>query len=108
MQIRFYANLRSIPDNPILELTETEIHTLRQLFEYLIKIYPKIGPHLVDDRGDLRSDVPIFVNGRNPRLADAGLDISLEREDVISLFSPISSGRMNVEVIRSQVSDEQE
>jgi hypothetical protein len=45
-------------------------------------------------------DVPIFVNGRNPRLETLGVDMPLRADDVISMFSPISSGKMNVEVMR--------
>lgn len=101
MQIRFYANLRTIADNPTLDISEPGIRTLRELFERLVELYPEIALHLFDDRGGLRSDVPVFVNGRNPRLTDAGLDAVLKPDDEISLFSPISSGRMNVEGMRA-------
>ena len=100
MKIRFYANLRMLVDQATLDLPARDIQTLRQLFEHLIGLYPRIEPHLLDTHGNLRSDVPIFVNGRNPRLTDAGLDMALKPEDEISLFSPIASGRMNVEGMR--------
>jgi len=44
--------------------------------------------------------VPVYVNGRNPRLTPTGIDTPLESDSVVSFFSPISSGRMNVEVLR--------
>ena len=108
MQIRFYANLRTITDHPILDFSGTDIRTLRQLFEHLIVLYPEISPHLLDMHGNLRRDVPIFVNGRNPRLSKAGLDVVLEPTDVVSLFSPIASGRMNVEAMRDFKPGEEE
>jgi molybdopterin converting factor small subunit len=108
MQIRFYANFRSITDHDVLDLTDPGICNLRQLFDNLVASYPEISPHLLDERGELYPDVPIFINGRNPRLTNSGLDVVLEPEDVISLFSPISSWRMNVEVMRSSSSGEQE
>jgi molybdopterin converting factor small subunit len=101
MQIRFYANLRAIADNAILDISEPGVRTLRELFERLVELYPGIALHLLDERGSLRSDVPVFVNGRNPRLTNAGLDVVLKPDDEISLFSPISSGRMNVEGMRA-------
>jgi len=100
MQIRFYANFRTLTDQAILDLSGSDIKTLRQLFDYLISLYPEILPQLLDAHGNLRPDVPLFVNGRNPRLTNVGLDFTLNPGDEISLFSPISSGRMNVEVMR--------
>jgi len=105
MQIRFYANLRSITDLSTLEISDADIHTLRELFDRLVILYPRIAFHLFDEKGDLRSDVPIFVNGRNPRLMETGLETALNNEDVISLFSPISSGRLNVEGMRDATLD---
>ena len=108
MKIRFYANLRTVVDQATLEFSDVDVQNLRELFAHLIELYPAIELHLLDVRGNLRSDVPIFVNGRNPRLTDAGLDITLKPEDEISLFSPIASGRMNVEGMRASVHGEEE
>jgi len=55
---------------------------------------------LLDERGDLRPDVPVYVDGRNPRLMKDGIDALLQPDSIVSFFSPISSGRMNVEVLR--------
>ena len=108
MRIRFYANLRSITDKSILDITNENIETLGQLLEHLIDLFPEIGPQIFNEKGDLRQDVPVFVNGRNPRLVNAGLDIIIQEDDEITIFSPISSGRMNVEVMRSPRNDDQE
>jgi molybdopterin converting factor small subunit len=81
---------------------------LHQLIDYLISLYPEIASHLLDEHANLRSDVPIFVNGRNPRLKEVGFDQGLGSEDVISIFSPIASGRMNVESMRDAPTDEKE
>jgi hypothetical protein len=54
----------------------------------------------LDSNNELRQDVPVYVDGRNPRLAPVGIDTPLKTDSVISFFSPISSGRMNVEVLR--------
>ena len=108
MQIRFYANLRTITNNTNLDISDPSVRTLGQLIEYLVMIYPKISPLLLDGHGNLPGDLPIFVNGRNPRLDNTGLDRALELEDVISIFSPIASGRMNVEAMRAATQSEKE
>jgi molybdopterin converting factor small subunit len=100
MKIHFYANLRTLVGQPTLEIAAPGPDTLRQLFDRLMELYPAIRPHLLDASGGLRPEAPVFVNGRNPRLDGMGLDAQLEPEDVISLFSPIASGKMNVEVMR--------
>jgi hypothetical protein len=41
---------------------------------------------LFDSAGNLRQDVPIFVDGRNPRLSGQGLDVRLDSDAVISFF----------------------
>jgi len=64
--------------------------------------FPALMNELFDERGELYPYIPLYVNGRNPRLLEHGLDSPLQADDVLSLFSPISSGRMNVEVLRSK------
>ena len=100
MQARFYANMRTVIGNPLLDITDVNVNTFRKLVAYLIDKYPEAKPHLLDSDNELRQDVPVFVDGRNPRLAPLGIDSPLDPESVVSFFSPISSGRMNVEVLR--------
>jgi molybdopterin converting factor small subunit len=104
MQIRFYANMRALMGRKFFDVADTSnIVTLRDLFMNLVEHFPAIHPQLFDDKNNLRQDVPIFVNGRNPRL-DGAMNASLHASDIISLFSPISSGKMNVEVLRNKQS----
>ena len=100
MQLRFYANMRTVVGTSFLELHDANIDTFRTLVTYLIDLYPEVTFHLLDENHDLRQDVPVYVDGRNPRLAPAGIDTPLKPDSVVSFFSPISSGRMNVEVLR--------
>lgn len=101
MQIRFYANMRTIVGQESLDVAELNgDKTLRNLLNVLIEHFPDVHPYLFNSKNDLLPDVPIFVNGRNPRLETLGVDMPLAVDDVVSMFSPISSGKMNVEVMR--------
>lgn len=100
MQTKFYANMRTIIGIPSLDVDDTRVDTFRKLIYYLIERYPDVKQHLLDSNKDLRQDVPVYVDGRNPRLLTDGIDTPLAPDSVISFFSPISSGRMNVEVLR--------
>jgi MoaD family protein len=108
MQVRFYANLRALTKLSVLDMTDPKIDTLGQLIEYLVNNYPNTESLLLDENGELPKDVPIFVNGRNPRLDENGLKQLLGPEDVISIFSPIASGRMSVEGMRAAKLSESE
>ena len=100
MQARFYANMRTVVGTPSLDVKDVGVNTFRQLIAFLVEQYPDAGFHLLDSDGALRQDVPVYVDGRNPRLMQTGIDTPLKHDSIVSFFSPISSGRMNVEVLR--------
>ena len=100
MQARFYANMRTAVGMSALDVDVREVDTLRKLVAFLVAKYPDAKFHLLDEQGVLRPDVPVYVDGRNPRLLKDGIDTPLQADSVISFFSPISSGKMNVEVLR--------
>lgn len=100
MQLRFYANMRSVIGRTSLEMGDAHVDTFRKLLNWLVDQYPDALFHLLDERGNLRQDVPVYVDGRNPRLLKDGIDTHLLQESVVSFFSPIASGKMNVEVLR--------
>jgi molybdopterin converting factor small subunit len=100
MQARFYANMRTVVGIPSLDVDDTRVDTFRKLVAVLVEQYPDTQFHLLDSNGDLRPDVPVYVDGRNPRLTQLGIDAPLNPDSIVSFFSPISSGKMNVEVLR--------
>jgi len=100
MQARFYANMRTVVGTSTLDVDNMGVDTLRKLVIFLVELYPDSKFHLLDEHGDLRPDVPVYVDGRNPRLMKDGIDALLQPDSIVSFFSPISSGRMNVEVLR--------
>ena len=100
MQLRFYANMRTNIGRSSLEINDARVDSFRKLVAWLVKQYPDTAFHLLDARGELRSDVPMYVDGRSPRLMKEGIDAPLKPDSVVSFFSPISSGKMNVEVLR--------
>jgi MoaD family protein len=108
MQVRFYANFRALTNLSFLDITNPKINTLGKMIEFLVDNYPATASLLLDENGELPKDVPLFVNGRNPRLDENGLKQLLNPEDVISIFSPIASGRMNVEEMRAAIPSERE
>lgn len=108
MQLRFYANMRTVIGKTSLDIDDANIDTFRKLLDFLTMQYPESEFHLLDKHGDLRQDVPVYVDGRNPRLLKDGIDTPLQPDSVVSFFSPIASGKMNVEVLREPASRNKE
>jgi MoaD family protein len=108
IHVRFYANMRTITGQTSLEVAFASARTLIALLTRLTELFPNLVHSILDEQGNLYQDIPIFVNGRNPRLTGPGINMPLEPDDVITLFSPIASGRMNVEGMRTPAIDEQE
>jgi len=100
MEARFYANMRTVIGMSSLTVEDAQVDTFRKLIAFLIEKFPETKSHLLDTDDNLRQDVPVYVDGRNPRLASTGIDSHLKPDSVVCFFSPISSGRMNVEVLR--------
>lgn len=92
--------MRTIVGISSLDVDNARVDTFRSLIVFLTEKFPDAKPHLFESNGELRKDVPVFVDGRNPRLLTAGIDTPLKPDAVVSFFSPISSGRMNVDVLR--------
>jgi hypothetical protein len=100
MQLRFYANMRTVMGSDSMDIHDSRIDTFRKLLDFITEKYPFTAFHLLDKQGNFRQDVPVYVDGRNPRLMEHGIDSPLPQNAIISFFSPISSGKMNVEVLR--------
>lgn len=100
MQVQVYGTLRQITGKKTVALYVPSGATIRELLTELIRIYPALRSKLFDENGDLRIYVPLFVNGRNPRLLPGSIDRILQPDDVVSLFSPYSPGHINVRALR--------
>lgn len=71
--------------------------TVRQVLAKVVERYPVLRDELLDRDGQLYPWIPLYVNGRNPRLWADGLDRPIGAGEVLSIFSPIASGKINVE-----------
>lgn len=99
MRVEFYGTYRMLVGDRTIEVELDGILTVRELLQKVCTRIPALQDALFNKHGDLYAYIPVYVNGRNPRLLDNGLNTPVWPEDVLSLFSPISSGRVNVEVL---------
>lgn len=103
MRVEFYGIYRPIVGDKSIEF-EDDL-TLRQLLEQIVTRYPALRSELLDERGQLHPWIPLYVNGRNPRLWADGLERPIGAADVLSIFSPMASGKINVEDTKKLLGD---
>ncbi len=104
MRVDFYGVYRPIVGTKTIEVEAGQ--NLRQVLDVIVTRYPPLRAELLDERGQLYPWIPLYINGRNPRLWADGLDRPIEAADVLSIFSPIASGKINVEDAKKSRGDE--
>jgi molybdopterin converting factor small subunit len=104
MQVDFFGIYRLIAGGKTIEFSITQNGTLLDLLQTVTTQFPSLRNEIFDERGNLFPYIPLFINGRNPRLLEDGVNTVIKPQDVLSIFSPISSGRLNVEDVNQSLS----
>ena len=82
---------------PLRKLTNNETSvdavgkTIEQIVESLDSAYPGIRERLIDDNGDLRHFVNIYLNGEDIRYID-GLKSTVSDNDELSIVPAVAGG----------------
>mgnify|MGYP001322345498 FL=1 len=82
---------------PLRKLTNNETSvdadgtTVEQIVESLESAYPGMRERLIDDNGDLRHFVNIYLNGEDIRYID-GLKSSVSDNDELSIVPAVAGG----------------
>jgi molybdopterin converting factor small subunit len=105
MKVDFYGVYRPLAGTKTLELEISPGGQLRDALRAVTGRIPALSTELFDEHGNLFAYIPLYLNGRNPRLLAGGLNRVLQPGDVLSIFSPIASGRMNVEGIKQSLNE---
>ena len=101
MRVDFYGIYRPIVGGKTIEFELKCGVTIRALLDAVVTRFPVLRDELLDRDGQLYPWIPLYLNGRNPRLWADGLDRPIGAADVLSIFSPIASGKINVEESRN-------
>jgi molybdopterin synthase sulfur carrier subunit len=100
MKVNFFAAYREIVGDKTVEFEIEHKTTVQDLLEAIVTRFPPLRNELLDPQGQVYPWIPLALNGRNPRLLSRGLDSTLQPDDVLSIFTPLASGRLNFEDIR--------
>ena len=97
MKIEFYGVYRLSIGIKTVELEMPQGATIFDALKAISKRFPTLQNEMFNQSGDIYPYQPLYINGRNPRLLEDGLQTIVKPDDVLCIFSPISSGRINVE-----------
>ncbi len=70
---------------------EVEAETIRELVQALEERYPGIGDRLLDDAGQVKRFINVFVNDAEIRTLQ-GLDTPLRSQDQVSIVPAMAGG----------------
>jgi len=104
MKVNFYGTYRLITGEKTIYFPVLPGSTLLDLLHAVTIQFPELKHEMLDESGNLYPYIPLFINGRNPRLLENGIFTAVTPEAVLSIFSPISSGRINVEEVNQTLS----
>ncbi len=91
VSVKFYAHLRDLVDKKSkLEFELKDGATVSLLLDELL-LDGKVKQHLLDDQGELKSDITILRNGREIKFLD-GMQTELVSGDEISIFPLVTGG----------------
>ncbi len=88
MKVQFFAGLRRVAGTGEIVV---QAGSVRQLLTKLGEIYGRDFTEEVFDRGELRPQIQILVNGRNLVFLN-GLDTPLDDDDTVSIFPQVAGG----------------
>jgi sulfur-carrier protein len=88
-KVRIPTPLRKLTDGE--SVVEVEGGDLRAVIADLQQRHPGIGARLLDDDGELRRFVNVFVRDEDVRFLD-GLDTSLQDGDTVSIVPAVAGG----------------
>ena len=85
MLARLHSTLRGRTGQRAVDLELPDGATVRQALAALVDQVPGLDGLLLDDRGDLRTNIVVFRSGRNIDLLD-GADTLLQADHVLDIF----------------------
>ena len=90
VQVEFNATIQKIFGEKSTQVTQTSPLTVKRLLKVVCASRER-HDKIFDGSGQLRSDITIFINGRNIVFLD-GLDTELNNGDKIAIFPPVTGG----------------
>ena len=92
MEVHFFATLRDIVGGKTVSFDLPTDATALQLLNEITRRFPVLQSKLIDKNGNLHNYVHYFINGRDVRYLDEGMETILNPEDIINIFPAVGGG----------------
>ena len=92
MRVNFHATLRPIAGGRTVEMEIPEHATVNDLIAAVCQRFPPMREMLLDERGELRGHVHVFVNGRDAPYLEDALQTAVATGDMIDIFPAVAGG----------------
>jgi len=92
VQVGLYATLRPVVGSPRVEVSLPQGATVADLLDELLRRWPALREHLLDERGALSRHVNLLVDGRGTRWLPEGTKTSLDGVERVDVFPAVAGG----------------
>lgn len=92
MNVNFFATLRAIVGQKTIQVEMPPGATARQLIDLVVRDYPDLRPELIDENGDFRSHMKMFINGREVVYLEDDFSYVMKATDKVDIFPPVGGG----------------
>ncbi|MFB6132231.1 MAG: ubiquitin-like small modifier protein 1 [Halanaeroarchaeum sp.] len=92
MQVKLFADLAEAAGEKRVEVALDGESTVADTVDALVEANPALAEILLDDRGELKEHFNVLRNGQNVFAAADGLETSVEADDELAIFPPVSGG----------------
>jgi MoaD family protein len=92
MQVNLYATFRLIANMKSFEIELPPGSTVVRAIKEVVRLYPALEKHWMDQAGELHAHVLVFVNSQDVFTLENALETLLQPGDVLDFFPPVAGG----------------
>ncbi len=92
INVSLLASFKMIAGAHTIRLDLPDGATIRNVVDGVVRLYPKLQTHWLDEKGELRAYVHIFVNGNEANTLPQKLDTVVKETDEIDFIPPVAGG----------------
>ena len=92
MEWKLFADLAEHAGDREVTVDVESGQTVEDALSALLSDRPDLRERVLDDDGELRSQINVLRNGKDVQTQAAGLETELDADDELALFPPVSGG----------------
>ncbi|MFW6317080.1 MAG: ubiquitin-like small modifier protein 1 [Halorubrum sp.] len=90
--MKLFADLAEVAGEKHVDLDLDDGATVTDVVEALVETHPALGDRILDEDGTLQGHFNVLRNGANVFATADGMETTVETDDELALFPPVSGG----------------